>query len=64
MFVILYLHTITRNVVLTLFNFVYMQRQRKSTISAAAERAEKLCAKKRKLDSQAPGPVVDLTSND
>ena len=49
---------------LTLFNFVYMQRQRKPTISAAAERAEKLHANKRKLDSQTPGPVVDLTSND
>ena len=41
-----------------------MQRRRKPTISAAAERAEKLRAKKRKLDSQTPGPVVDLTSND
>ena len=48
---------------LTLFNFVHMQRQTKPTISAAAERVEKLRAKKRKLDSQTPGPVVDLTSN-
>ena len=34
------------------------------TEAAAAERAEKLHAKKRKLDSQTPGPVVDITSND
>ena len=49
---------------LTLFNFLFIQRKRKPTISAAAERAEKLRAKRRKLNSQTPAPVVDLTSND
>ena len=41
-----------------------MQRKRKSILSAAAERVKKLRAKKRKLNSQTPAPVVDLTSDD
>ena len=49
---------------LTLFNFVYIQRKKKPAVSAAAERAKKLCAKKRKLISQTPAPVVGLTSDD
>ena len=53
----------SKNVVLA-FNFVYMQKKRKPTALAAAERTKKLHAKKRKLNSQTPAPVVDFTSND